>query len=123
MVEPPQLPELGLAASHCGNGAARHLPAVALAEPERKTGPQAAVIQVAYLPLLRAAYQASVKSGSTPMTPSFASPPQYSPSFLDAASSTLMVMSLLPEDAYGLAPACHWRPCQAAGWFAARLVR
>lgn len=76
---------------------------VALAEPERKAGPQAAVIQVAYLPLLSPAYQPSVKSGSTLITPSFASPPQYAPSFLETASSTPMVMSLLPEVAYGLA--------------------
>jgi hypothetical protein len=67
------------------------------------------------LPLLRAAYQESVKSGSTPMTPSFARPPQNSPSFFETASSTLMVMSPLPEVTYGLAPACHSRPCQAAG--------
>lgn len=123
VVEPPQLPELGFDASHCGSGAARHLPAVALAEPERNTGPQAAVIHVAYLPLFSAAYQESVKSGSTPMTRSFARPPQKAPSFCETASSTLMVMSLLPEVTYGLAPACHSSPCQAATWLAARLVR
>jgi hypothetical protein len=68
VVEPPQLPERGWDASHCGSGAARHLPAVALADPERKAGPQAAVSQVAYLPLLKPAYHASVKSGSVLMT-------------------------------------------------------
>jgi hypothetical protein len=123
VVEPPQLPELGLAASHCGSGAARHLPEVAFAEPERKAGPQAPVSQVAYLPLFRAAYQALVKSGSTPITPSLASVPQYWPSFWETASSTLTVMSLLLEVTYGLAPACHNRPCHAATWLAARLVR
>src|SRR5687768_7336834 len=103
LVEPPQLPELGLDASHCGRGAARHSPAVALAEPDRNTGPQAAVIQVAYFPLLSPAYQASVKSGSTPMTPSLASPPQYVASFLAMSSSTLMEMSLLLVLPYGFA--------------------
>ena len=53
VVEPPQLPEAFSPAVHCGSGAARHLPAVFLALPLRKTGPQAAVIQVAYLPLFR----------------------------------------------------------------------
>lgn len=94
-----------------------------MAEPERKAGPQAAVIQVAYLPLLNPAYQPSVKSGSVLTTPSWARPPQYAPSFLETASSTPMVMSLLSDTTYGLAPACHNRPCQAATWLAARLVR
>lgn len=96
---------------------------VDLADPERKTGPQAAVSQVAYLPLLSPAYQESVKSGSTPMTPSFARVPQYVPSILETSSSTLTVMSLLPDITYGFASACQSSPCQAAAWFAARLVR
>jgi hypothetical protein len=97
LVEPPQLPDCGVDASHCGSGAARHLPEVDFAEPERKTGPQAAVSQVAYLPLLSAANHGSVKSGSIPMTPSLASPPQYAASFLDGASLTWMAMVLLPD--------------------------
>ena len=96
LVEPPQLPETGLAASHCGSGAARHLPAVAFAEPDRNTGPHAAVIQVAYLPLLSAVYQESVKSVSTPTTPSCASPPQYRATFFATSSSTLSEISLFP---------------------------
>src|SRR5690242_17967400 len=87
LVDPPQLPDAGALASHCGSGAARHLPDVDLARPARKTGPQAAVIQVAYLPLLSPAYQPSVKSGSLLMTPSFASPPQYAATFLEASSA------------------------------------
>src|SRR4051812_45620276 len=35
-VEPPQLPEAGFAASHCGKSAARHKPAVFFAVPCRK---------------------------------------------------------------------------------------
>ena len=114
-MEPPQLPEADADASHCGSGAARHLPAVDFAEPARKTGPHAAVSQVAYLPRLRAENHASVKSGSVPMTPSLARPPQYLASRLEASSLTLRVTWLLSLVAYGLAPACHSRPCQAAG--------
>jgi hypothetical protein len=46
-VEPPQFAEMLAPAVHCGIGAARHLPEVLAASPWRKTGPQAAVIQVA----------------------------------------------------------------------------
>src|SRR5690242_1952699 len=97
LLEPPQFPEVGMVRSHCGSGAARHLPEVALAEPDRNAGPQAAETQAAYLPLFRPAYQESVKSGSALMTPSSASPPQYAPSFLEMESSTLMAMSRLPD--------------------------
>jgi len=69
VVEPPQLPEAGLAASHWGSGAARHLPEVPFALPLRKTGPQAAVSQVAYLPRARPWYHASVKAGTVETDP------------------------------------------------------
>ncbi|MGC4773353.1 hypothetical protein ACLQ25_30830 [Micromonospora sp. DT44] len=45
LVEPPQLPDCGVDASHSGSGAARHLPEEDFAEPERKVGPQAAASQ------------------------------------------------------------------------------
>ena len=52
-VEPPQLLETTLLASHCGRSAARHLPDVFAAAPCRNTGPQAAMGRVAHLPLFR----------------------------------------------------------------------
>ena len=55
-VEPPQLLDTVSPASHCGRSAARHLPEVLPAVPCRKTGPQAAVGQEAYLPLARPWY-------------------------------------------------------------------
>src|SRR6266704_5045809 len=56
VVEPPQFPDAVGDESHCGSGAARHLPEVACAEPDRNTGPHAAVSHVAYLPLLNPVY-------------------------------------------------------------------
>src|SRR6266542_3894169 len=76
-VDPPQLAETFSPAVHCGSGAARHLPAVLFAEPDRKTGPQAAVTQAAYRPLLRPWYHSSVKSGSWLTTPSVSTPPSF----------------------------------------------
>ena len=52
-VEPPQLLETTLLASHCGRSAARHLPDVLPAVPCRNTGPQAAMGSVAHLPFAR----------------------------------------------------------------------
>ncbi|MNT39930.1 hypothetical protein D3C72_1762160 [compost metagenome] len=45
--EPPQAPVANLLASHCGRSAARHWPALVLANEVRNTGPQPAVSQVA----------------------------------------------------------------------------
>src|SRR5882672_1061895 len=51
LAEPPTLPDALAPPVHCGNSAARHLPAVSAAVPFRNTGPQAAEIQEAYFPL------------------------------------------------------------------------
>ena len=97
LVDPPQLPATFCPAAHCGSGAARHLPLVDAALDCRNTGPQAAVIQVAYLPRLSAWYQASVKSGSTDTTPLVTRSPQNCATFLPWSLARLTVTVLLPS--------------------------
>src|SRR5665647_1128821 len=92
-VEPPQFPAAGFEASHCGNGDTVHSPEVFAAVPCRNTGPHAAPCQEAYCPLARPWYHWSVKSGSTPTTPSLTSGFQRS---MALATSSHVVGGVIP---------------------------
>src|SRR5664280_2998183 len=90
LVEPPQLPAAFAVELHCGAFDARHRPVVLAAVPWRNTGPQAAVIQPAYLPLARPWYQASLKSASVETRSSWISFCQYCMTFVASGLERLM---------------------------------
>ena len=106
-VEPPQLLETALLASHCGRSAARHLPDVLAAAPGRNTGPQAAIGKLAHLPLFRPWYHESLKSASFEAVPLVTRSPQNLATFLASSLARSTLTVCLPSKANGRTPACQ----------------
>src|SRR5690349_14091917 len=87
VVEPPQLPVRGSAASHCGIGAIAHLPWVLSALPLSTPGAHTALSQPTCVPSLSALFHSGVYIGDLSIAPSATRPCQYWATFLVAASS------------------------------------
>ena len=88
-------------------GAARHLPDVLAAVPCRNTGPQAAIGQLAYLPLFRPWYQVSLKSASFEAAPSGHQVPPVLDDLLGLVAGQVDLDRLLAVEPNGRTPACQ----------------